>query len=93
MFGGVQKNNIKKFSEEMQQAKNLGYVASLCELVEKTPFDQVICVGMEIIFSDVVEEKAIYSIKEYIELSYEFLVDASSLYVPKTQIVLVWYKQ
>jgi hypothetical protein len=46
---------------------------------------------VEILFSNAISEKQVFLMKKYIENTYEFFVDASSLYTQSTQIIIVRY--
>jgi hypothetical protein len=87
----IQKNKIQKLLNELELAKDRGYIHSLYEMVQKSAFDKIVPVGVEILFSKAISEKQVFLMKEYIENTYEFFVDASSLYTQSTQIIIVRY--
>lgn len=86
------KKRIGQFINELELAQEQGYVSSLCTMLEKNSFDRIVSIGVEILFSDFVQEKQIDSIKTYVESRYGFFVDATSLYHPLTQIIIVKYE-
>lgn len=85
--------SIKKFEGELYQALERGYIFRFDHLKRpKMPSAIPQIVGVEILFSDIVTDKQIKSIKEYIEYTYKFVVNDTFLEVGKTpKIMLVEY--